>query len=605
MKKITLIFTLFLFSILSEAQVIATQNFDVSPISWISTTIANDAGTTVSAWTRRTTGGAPACSPFAGAGMVRFNSYNIPANGTGRLTSPAIAFAGSVYKVKFKMFRDNGYPTDADRVAVYYNTTGGAGGTLLGTVNRSRSLAPIVSADGWYSYSFDVPGNPSGNGYIVLLGTSVYGNNIFIDELTVEQVQANDAEMSDFVMESIVTAGSKNITGTVKNSGLSPITSMDLNWQVDSGAIYTQSVSGVNIASNQTYTYTHTNQWSATPGLYSVKTWVSNINNGATDGDATNNLITKSIAVASNSTSRRPLYEKFSSSTCPPCFSFNTNYFTPFYNTGTNHDNFSLISYQVNWPGSGDPYYTAEVGTRVGYYGVNGAPTLYVDAKDGTNYNTAALQTDLNTALALPAYFSINAVKSLVGDQMSVEVTTTPYLTGTYKLHVAVVEKITTGNVASNGETSFKNVYMKMMPDANGTTVNFVHDVPVTTSLQTSLAGLNIEEMSDLEVVVFIQNQTTKAVMQSKYALDILSTVEFGSESKIKMYPNPSTGIVKINTVNPVDVIITDLTGKVVFTMQQVSNDVPMNLSSLEKGIYLAKFTSNEGVEQTQKIVLK
>ena len=61
----------------------------------------------------------------------------------------------------------------------------------------------------------------------------------------------------------------------------------------------------------------------------------------------------------------------------------------------------------------------------------------------------------------------------------------------------------------------------------------------------------------------------------------------------------------KINTVNPVDVIITDLTGKVVFSMKQVSNEVPMNLSSLEKGIYLAKFTSNEGVEQTQKIVLK
>lgn len=604
MRKITLLFSFLLLSFLSEAQVIASQNFDTA-LGWTTTNTTSDAGTSIPAWSRRTAGTTPSCTPFAGAGMARFNSYNIPAGGSGRLTSPAIAFAGSSYRVKLKMYRDNGYPTDADNIKVYYNTTNAAGGTLLGTVNRSRSLAPIVSADGWYSYTFDIPGTPSGNGYINILGTSFYGNNIFIDELTVEQIQANDAEMNAFNINAIISSGLTSIQGTIKNLGLSTITSADINWQVDSGAIYTQSLTGLSIAAGQTYAFTHSNQWDATPGLYSVRTWVSNLNNGAVDGDANNDQIEKSVAVASNSTARLPLYEKFSSSTCPPCANFNGNYYTPFYNTGNNQDNMAFISYQVNWPGAGDPYYTAEVGTRVAYYGVSGAPTLYVDAKDGTNFNTAQLQAGLNSALQVPAYFALSATKELVGDQMTVNVTTTPYLTGTYKLHVAVVEKITTGNIATNGETSFKHVMMKMLPDANGTTVNFTHDVQATNTLQATLTGLNIEEMSDLDVVVFIQNNANKDIMQSTYATEALATNEFGTVAQIQMWPNPSTGIVRIATESPVNVVISDISGKVVFTMNEVSNDTQLNLSSLQKGIYLAKMTSSEGVEQTQKIVLK
>jgi len=111
--------------------------------------------------------------------------------------------------------------------------------------------------------------------------------------------------------------------------------------------------------------------------------------------------------------------------------------------------------------------------------------------------------------------------------------------------------------------------------------------------------------MSDLDVVVFIQDPSNKSVMQATYAADVLANSEFNAASQIKVWPNPSTGIVKIATENPVNVVITDISGKVVFTMNEVSNETQMNLSSLQKGIYLAKMTTSEGVEQTQKIVLK
>lgn len=605
MKKITFLIALMVYSYFCDAQIIASQNFDTA-LGWTSTTTTSDAGTSISAWARRTTGGAPACSPFAGAGMVRFNSYNIPASATAhRLTSPAIVFPGGNYRVKFKMFRDNGYSTDADRVEVIYNTTGGATGTLLGTVNRSRSLAPVVDADGWYSYAFDIPGTISGTGYIVLKGYSQYGNNIFLDEISIEQIQANDAEMNAVAMNSIIAPGTKAIDCTIKNMGSAPMTSVDVNWQVDSGTIYTQSLTGLNLALGQTYSFTHTNQWTVTPGLYSLKVWVSNVNNGATDTDASNNMITKSVSAYSGSVARLPLFEKFSSSTCGPCYTFNTNYFNPFYSTGTNHDNLALINYQVNWPGTGDPYYTAEVGSRVAYYGVTGAPTLYVDARDATNFSTSAIQTDLNTDLALPAYFSIDATKQLVGSDLTVNVTTTPYLSGSYKMHVVVVEKITTGNIASNGETSFKNVMMKMIPDAQGTTINFTHDVAATNTFQANLDGYFIEEMSDLEVVVFIQNNASKEVMQAKYAVDVLGNSDFTAERFVKVYPNPSTGIVKLASEEEVSIVVSDITGKTVFSQNGLSGQSEINLTELQKGVYIAKVTSASGKIQTQKIILK
>ena len=57
----------------------------------------------------------------------------------------------------------------------------------------------------------------------------------------------------------------------------------------------------------------------------------------------------------------KPLYEVFTSSTCGPCA-----YANPILDAvlEANPGTHSLVKYQMNWPGSGDPYYTAEGGVR-------------------------------------------------------------------------------------------------------------------------------------------------------------------------------------------------------------------------------------------------
>ncbi len=601
MKKITLIVLLFA-ALQMNAQVMS-ETFDTA-LNW--TTVRVSGTDTSTGWSRVTTGTNPSCSPYAGAGMTKFASYDVAAGNVFALTSPAFTLDGSnTYCVKFAMFRDNGYNTDADKVAVHLVPTATTAPTttnLLGTVNRSMALSPVVSAEGWYVYQFNIPASTTGSKFLRLVATSQYGNNIYVDNVSVQQLVTNNLGLESVGVSPIILSNvATNITGSFRNYGTNVINTATLNWQVNNGTIYSQNITGLNLAVGATYNYSHTTTWTPTPGNYTLKVWVSNPN-GSTDNFLADNEVTKSIRVASNSTARKPLLEKFTSSTCGPCASFNGSVFSPFYTT-TNAANVTLINYQVNWPGSGDPYYTAETGVRRAYYQVSAAPTLFIDSKTSGSFSTAALQTEVNEKAALPGYFLVSATKNLVGNTMNVTVNTTPYLNGQFRLFVAVVEKITSGNASSNGETTFKNVMMKMMPDANGTVLNCTADTPISTSLSVDLTSTFIEEFTDLDVIVFVQDYATKEIMNSAMASQQLSSASF-EVAKIKVFPNPSNGIFTIDTTLPTEINVVDVTGKEVYKASNITNQSSINVSSLQKGVYLLKM-KNELGEQTEKIIIK
>lgn len=602
MKKILLVTFCSIWCLLVKAQVVSSQNFDTA-LGWTSTTVLSDASTTISAWSRRTVGTAPTCAPFAGAGMARFNSYNIPTTKTGRLTSGAITFPTGNYRVRLKMYRDGTYPTDADKIQVYYNTTNAAGGTLLGLVNRSTSLSPAVDAEGWYSYNFVIPGVLNGTGYVNILGTSAYGNNIFIDEIVVEKIRDLDIEISTNSLNAIESIGTKTIKGTVTNMGLTNVNAFDLKWQVDNGPIQSQTFSGLNLSISQTYTYVCDATWAATPGTYSVRVWVENCNGLGNDANTNNDSLTKPVVVASQSVARLPLYEKFSSSTCGPCFTFNTGSFNPFLSGITDAD-MALISYQVNWPSSGDPYYTAEIGSRVSFYSISSAPTLLVDSKESTLNGAADLQTYLSDESAIPSYFSLSATSVLNDPDITVNVNITPYISGSYTLHCAVVENETLGNAATNGETVFHHVLMKMLPDPSGTVIPFADGTPVTQTLQATLSGLFIEEMTDLKVVVFIQDNVTKKVMQAAYATDLLGVSTNIHSNQVRLYPNPSKGIIYVKNETSSQVEIIDINGRIIRKLDRVEGGASIDLSDVPSGVYLAKIVSANGTITNQKIIL-
>src|SRR5690606_24089689 len=125
------------------------------------------------------------------------------------------------------------------------------------------------------------------------------------------------------------------------------------------------------------------------------------INGLEADDNPANDTLSKDISIPTHLTYYRPFFEEFTSSTCGPCASFNNSFFNGF--IAANEDDITLVKYQMNWPGSGDPYYTAEGGVRRTYYGVNAVPELYVDGKK-TGTSSSAVNAAYSLTYGTMAY---------------------------------------------------------------------------------------------------------------------------------------------------------------------------------------------------------
>ncbi len=176
-------------------------------------------------WDRQTSGTSPTCSPHSGAAMARYNSYSLASGTKGELTTPPLAIpVGGAYRVKFWMYRDSGYSTYSNEVVnVYVNSTpNSTGGTLLGTISRYYGFAPIeATANQWYPYSFAIPVETARtNRYITFEAVSQYGNNMFVDDVVVEDIPDLDMSATSLACPTYGNA-TQDFTAdiTVKNEG--------------------------------------------------------------------------------------------------------------------------------------------------------------------------------------------------------------------------------------------------------------------------------------------------------------------------------------------------------------------------------------------------
>jgi hypothetical protein len=252
-----LLFPVFLFSQVNNAESFDGTTFP--PTSWTREVIANGAGAgsqpTTIHWSRVTSGANPTASTRSGAGMAQFESNTVKSGGIVTLVSPQYDLtyrSGNTPTVSFWMYRDNGLSTTTDKIDVLINTTTSVtGATTLGTVNRSRSMSPTESADGWYQYSFNVPAGFSGaSNYIIFQATSAKGNNMFIDDVAWVSYPPIIPSITGQPSSATRCSGA-SVSFTASASG---IPSPTVQWQVSTngGSTWTN-ISG---ATSTTYTFT-------------------------------------------------------------------------------------------------------------------------------------------------------------------------------------------------------------------------------------------------------------------------------------------------------------------------------------------------------------
>ncbi len=394
-------------------------------------------------------------------------------------------------------------------VLVETSSDGNTWNEVWSIVNPTGDVGPetiyeIIDNDDVGSDNFQLAFTFSGDSYNI--------NCWLIDDIILSDALSYDASVSTVIIPGIIPAGNNVSPGAiVKNLGSQTI-SFDVTFEIlqSSTPVYTAVQTVTNLTSFESTTLSF-DPWTAIAGSYTAQVTT----NLAGDENSANDILTKNVEVVEGVIAKKPLFEVFTSSTCVPCAEANPIIDAVF---AANPDEFSLIKYQMDWPGSGDPYYTEQCGVRGNYYGVSFVPDFYGNGvqDDPFVFDQAVFEsyTEQITAMTIDMTTSID--ENYV---VNVEATINPvanYPAG-LKAHMVIVERVTIANATTNGETEFHNVMMVMIPDAVGTTLGALSSgVPVTVNGSYDMSQTFMEQPNDLAVVVFVQDDTDKSIIQSE-----------------------------------------------------------------------------------------
>ncbi len=249
------------------------------------------------------------------------------------------------------------------------------------------------------------------------------------------------------------------------------------------------------------------------------------------------------VNAQSQTAQRIVLVEEFTNASCSPCALSN-----PAFETLMNANTTKVIpiKYHTSFPGY-DPFYSAnstQNQARSVYYSITGVPNARMDGV-GT-FLQDVNQTSINAQYAVPSTFTVTLSWKYSTDGDSIYVTaafkTLQTITASLTGHIVIIEKAVNFTTApgTNGELNFTNVMRKMLPSQTGTilpaTFYANQIITVTTGMPVTTGFADI---SKIGVIGFVQNNTTKAVLQAAYA------------------PNPTTvptnpTIILVSKINPV-----------------------------------------------------
>jgi len=548
MKK-NLLLTIFSFILVavSIAQLPFNETFNTSiPASWqnIDNT-TNNAG--VWEWISESGNG------FAVFNSDGYGNDSKPENSD--LITPAINCSGNAFVALSFLTGFTQYASSIGTVSVSNN--GGATWTTVLTVNTDGSEVALLNISAIAANQADVRVKFNYVGdwdyYWVIDDFSIYAPAT----KNLAGVSLNNAPFND------IADAPFNITGTLENLGSETITSFTINYTIDGGAVVSAPITGVNMAFGAQYNFTHATPFvPAAPGNFEITAYATDLNGGA-DAFPANDEVSKTILVYDVAVQRVPLFEVFTGSTCPPCKPGNENFHAIV--DPKPAQEFVAIKYQQDFPGTGDPYTTTETLARRNFYSINSIPRMEIDG--GWDGNASSFSQTLYTnALAKPSFTFLHATYNIdvTTKEVNVMVEGLPVQTfpsSVYKIHVAVIENLTTMNVKSNGETEFYEVAKKMMPDNNGTAVasltaltpftysgtytfNGVYRLPANgqaASVINLATEHSVEEFSDLRVVVWIEDQTNKDVLQAFNAVPALDSDGDGVPDAVEAYSGTSS----------------------------------------------------------------
>lgn len=234
-------------------------------------------------------------------------------NTTSRLISPVIDLTGQTsLSLSFKYFYD--WYANGPTIGVAYRFGAGewqVAGSETPTANQGPQTLILGLNDVGHSdfqFCFFITGN--------LYNVDYW----YIDDVKLFIPFALDAGLTSVDVPKYVAVNAPfTLKGVVTNEGSSPLTSFDVNYSVNGGALQTYAVSGINLPMGSTYNFTH-----PVPivfeavGSYTIETSITNVN-GGTDQNTANNVIASPVGVVSFIPTKKVLAEEATGTWCGWC----------------------------------------------------------------------------------------------------------------------------------------------------------------------------------------------------------------------------------------------------------------------------------------------
>ncbi len=267
-----------------------------------------------------------------------------------------------------------------------------------------------------------------------------------------------------------------------------------------------------------------------------------------------------------------------------------------------------------------DPIYmdnSTDANARAAYYGVTSTPFTLIDARYGTFASIFSEQKLETAAVSIDTIITANTPS----DKLNIEVrfTARENLIRNSVLHIAVVEKeiLDLNALGTNGETSFKYVVKKLLPDATGTLFNsaILDGTSKTVSVSWSPEAYRLDSLA---IIAFVQNQDTKEIYQARILkkptyippANLITGTEPSLADQITIYPNPAKDEVNIELprsyAKSFPVKMVDAFGREVYNASFNIGEQKKTVKTSEfaSGVYIIQIKSTTGEVVRKKVII-
>lgn len=258
---------------------------------------------------------------------------------------------------------------------------------------------------------------------------------------------------------------------------------------------------------------------------------------------------------------------------------------------------------------SGDSYETSNITTRNGFYNPSGIPFSAVDGVlnfSGGNHTTSLYPSYLSyydQRIDIPSveiiYFDIVPTGP---DHFTANISVKQkngYFASGLKLFTALTES----NIPESwqGQTELHFVCRDMYPNGNGTTLDFSTVDSLNFSFDFNTTGYVLD---NCEFVAFVQHTPSWEVVQTgKIDLSSFAGINNEETNNVQIYPNPASDYIRLISEGNGYYEVMNIAGQLVLSGEITKDDQLINISMLDKGVYMIKANNESGVSTTRIVI--